>query len=148
MSEYLVRDFMTSPVASIPYHATLLDAALTFHRTSFRHLPVVDGERLVGIVSSHDVERLAPSLLSKITPEEYNDLFERTPLGRAMTRDPLTVTPTTSLREAAALLNQKKLGCLPVVENGRLVGIITVIDMLGVLLRFLDAAQASPVSGG
>jgi acetoin utilization protein AcuB len=147
--EYLVRDFMTAPAKSIAHDATLLDAALFLRSTGFRHLPIVDGDRLVGIVTDRDVGRLAPSLLSKITQEEYNSIFENTPLERVMTRNPLTATPTTPLREAANILHENKLGCLPVVEDGRLVGILTVTDMLGVLLRFLGSAapQASPVKG-
>lgn len=145
--EYLVRDFMTSPVRSLPVDARLLDAALILRSTGFRHLPIVDGERLVGIITDRDVHRFSPSLLGKITQEEYNAIFENTPLERVMTRNPLTVAPTTPLREAASILYEKKLGCLPVVEDGRLVGILTVTDMLGVLLRFLTSAtpQASPV---
>ncbi len=143
--EYLVRSFMTAPAKSIARDAHLLDAALTLRSTGFRHLPIVDGDRLVGIISDRDVQRLAPSLLSNITQDEYNAVFENTPLERVMTRDPLTVTPTTPLHKAAAILHGRKLGCLPVVEDGRLVGILTVTDLLGVLLRFLGAAQESPV---
>ena len=144
--EYLVRDFMTSPAKSISHDARLLEAALILRSTGFRHLPIVDGERLVGIITDRDVNRCAPSLLGNITPEEYNAIFENTPLERVMTRNPLTVTPTTPLREAADLLHQRKLGCLPVVDDGRLVGILTVTDMLGVLLEFLAGTtpQASP----
>ena len=144
--EYLVRDFMTAPAKSISRDARLLDAALMLRSTGFRHLPIVDGDRLVGIITDRDIHRFSPSLLSKITPEEYNAVFENTPLERVMTRNPLTVTPTTPLRDAAAILQEKKLGCLLVVEEGRLVGILTVTDLLGVLLRFLTrAAQESPV---
>ncbi len=145
--EYLVRNFMTAPAKSMARDARLLDAALALRSTGFRHLPIVEGERLVGIITDRDINRFAPSLLIKISPEEYNAIFENTPLERVMTRDPLTVTPDTPLREAAAILQEKKLGCLPVVENERLVGIVTVTDMLGVLLRFLTAAEPSPVTG-
>ncbi len=145
--EYLVRNFMTAPAKSMARDARLLDAALALRSTGFRHLPIVEGERLVGIITDRDIHRFAPSLLIKISPEEYNAIFENTPLERVMTRDPLTVTPDTPLREAAAILQEKKLGCLPVVENERLVGIVTVTDMLGVLLRFLTAAEPSPVTG-
>ncbi|MFY9584997.1 MAG: CBS domain-containing protein [Candidatus Acidiferrales bacterium] len=145
--EYLVRNFMTSPVKSIARDARLLDAALALRSTGFRHLPIVEGERLVGIITDRDINRFTPSLLSNITPEEYNAIFENTPLERVMTRNPLSVAPDTPLREAAAILYEKKLGCLPVVENERLVGIVTVTDMLGVLLRFLATSEPSPVAG-
>ncbi len=145
--EYQVRDFMTAPAKSISRSARLLDAVLILRSTGFRHLPIVDGERLVGVITDRDIQRFAPSLLRRITQEEYNEVFEDTPLERVMTRNPLTVTPATPLHEAAALLHEKKLGCLPVVEDGRLVGILTVTDMLGVLLRLLgrSAAQQVPV---
>lgn len=145
--EHLVRDFMTSPATTLPHTASLLDAALKLRSTGYRHLPIVDGQRLVGIVSDRDILWFSPSLLGRISQEEYNSIFENTPLERVMSRDPLTVTPTTPLREAAALLYERKLGCLPVVEDGRLAGIITITDMLAILLRFLSAAVNEPVAG-
>jgi acetoin utilization protein AcuB len=141
---YIVRDFMTAPAASLPLDSRLLDAALTLRRTGFRHLPIVDGETLVGIITDRDVHRFAPSLLSRITPEEYNAIFEDTKLERVMTRDPVTVAPDTPLLEAAALLHDRKLGCLPVVEGGKLAGIITVTDMLAVLQHMLSDGDSEP----
>lgn len=138
--EYLVREFMTAPAASIGRDASLLDAVLMLRSTGFRHLPIVHGEHLVGIITDRDINRFAPSLLSKVSQEDYNAVFENTPLERVMTRNPLTVAPDTALREAAYLLHEYKLGCLPVVEGDRLVGIITVTDMLGILAHLLDGA--------
>lgn len=140
--EYTVRAFMTSPVASIPQDSTLLEAALLLRRTGIRHLPVVDGDRLVGIITDRDINRLSPSLLMKISPEEYNSIFENTPLAKVMTRNPISVSPGTSIRAAAQILQERKLGCLPVIEEGRLVGIITVTDMLGVLVQLLSDVPA------
>ncbi|MBI3669100.1 MAG: CBS domain-containing protein [Acidobacteria bacterium] len=140
--ECLVRDFMTAPATSIPQDAMLIDAVLTLRRTGFRHLPIVNGDRLVGLITDRDIHRLAPSLLGRISPEEYNSIFENTPLARVMTRNPQTVTPDTSLREAARILQERKLGCLPVVDAGHLVGIITTADMLRVLLHILDGVTA------
>lgn len=136
--EYFVRDIMTAPVTSLSKDARLIDAALTLRRTGYRHLPIVDGERLVGLLSDRDLQRLTPSRLGKITQEEYNAIFEDTQLERVMTRNPITTAPDVHLREAAAILQEKKLGCLPVVEADRLVGIVTKGDLLGVLLRLLD----------
>lgn len=141
--EFHVRDFMTSPVTTVGHDARLLDAALTLRRTGFRHLAIVDGERLVGIITDRDISRFAPSLLTNISQEEYNAIFENTPLARVMTRDPLTVSPAMAMKEAVLLLYSRKLGCLPVVENGKLVGIITTSDMLAFLYRMLTG-QAPP----
>lgn len=139
----LVRDHMVRSVASLPQTDSLLEAALLLRRTGFRHLPIVDGERLVGIITDRDVSRLAPSMLGKVTAKEYNAIFENTPLEKVMTRDPITVTPETRVLDAVALLHNKKLGCLPVVEDDRLVGIITVTDMLGLLLNLLGGEVSS-----
>lgn len=139
--KYLVCHFMTAPAKSLPQDASLLDAVLTLRSTGFRHLPIVEGDRVVGLITDRDIHRVAPSLLSKVTQEEYNAVFENTPLERVMTRNPVTVTSATPLREAAAILHAKKVGCLPVVDNGRLVGILTVNDMLGALLGFLAHAD-------
>ncbi len=141
--KFLVRDYMTQEVSTLPKTASLLEAALLLRKTFFRHLPVVDGDKLVGILTDRDISRLAPSMLEKITPDEYNSILESTTLERVMTRDPLTVFPDTPLVEAVALLHHKKLGCLPVVEKGKLVGIITVTDMLGLLHRFLGGRVVS-----
>jgi len=135
--EYLVRDYMSSPATSVPHDAKLLEAALALRRTGFRHLAIVDGERLVGVISDRDIARFAPSLLTNISPEEYNAIFENTPVGRVMMRNPVTVAPTTPIREAVKLLHNRKFGCLPVVENNKLVGIITVSDMLSFLHRLI-----------
>jgi acetoin utilization protein AcuB len=137
--EYLVRDCMSAPASSLPKDACLLDAVLTFRRTGFRHLPIVDDGRIVGIISERDIQRVSPSLLSNVVQEEYNSVFEKTRLKDVMTRDPVTVTPDTPLRDAAIILNDQKVGCLPVAVNGTLVGIITVIDMLHALILVLPA---------
>jgi acetoin utilization protein AcuB len=146
--DYLVRDYMISPVTAVPDSTSLLDAVLLMRRSGFRHLPVVDGERIVGIITDRDLNRLAPSMLGKPSAQEYNELFENTPLSKVMIRNPITVTPDTRVLDAVAILHHKKLGCLPVVENGRLVGIITVTDMLGLLLHLLGGAVASKIELG
>jgi acetoin utilization protein AcuB len=141
--EYLVRDCMTAPANSLSKDACLLDAVLTFRRTGFRHLPIVDDGRIVGIISERDIQRVSPSLLSNVVQDEYNSVFEKTRLKDVMTRDPLTVTPDTPLRDAAIILNEQKVGCLLVAVEGKLVGIITVIDMLHALILLLPAGTRS-----
>jgi acetoin utilization protein AcuB len=140
---FLVRDFMASPATTLPYGASLFEAAVLLRRTGFRHLPVVDGERLVGIITDRDISRLAPSVLEAITQEEYNAILQNTVLEMAMTRDPIAVPPDTPVVDAVAILHHKKLGCLPVVEGERLVGIITVTDMLGLLHQLLGGKVVS-----
>ena len=147
LDEYRVRDFMTSPATILSQDARLLEAAILLRSTGIRHLPVVDGERLVGIVTDRDIQRCAPSLLVGTTQEEYNAVFQDTPLSQVMMREPLFVSPETLLSQAAALLVEYKYGCLPVVEEGRVVGMLTVIDMLTVFRRILLGEMAPAASG-
>ena len=129
-----VADYMVSEVTTLPADARLLDAALLIRRTGRRHIPIVDDDnRPVGIISDRDVARMAPSMLGHVSQEEYNEIFEATPISRAMTKDPITVTADTPVHQAVELLHTKKIGALLVVEEGRLVGILTVTDMLGLL---------------
>ncbi len=146
--DYAVRDIMTSPVTSVSQTSRLLDAAVTMRAAGIRHLPIVDGERVVGVLSERDVQRFTPSMLHRITEEEYNSIFENTRVDRVMTREPQCVEPETPLREALTLLLEKRVGCLPVVENGRLVGILTHSDLLTLLLRLLTQEAAQKTPGG
>ena len=137
-----VREYMTTKVMSLNVDGRLLDAALFIRRTGKRHIPVVNEEgKVVGIISDRDVSRLAPSMLAGMTPEEYNQVFEATPLTMAMTKDPITVGPDDMIRDAVLLFYTKKVGALPVVEDGKVVGILTVTDMLGLLNELLNAKK-------
>jgi acetoin utilization protein AcuB len=146
----VVRDYMSRNVTTLNDDARLLDAALLIRRTGKRHLPIINASgTVVGILSDRDVSRLAPSMLGPITPEEYNNIFEATPVVAAMTKGPITVSPDTPVQDAVALLYSRKIGALPVVENGSLVGILTVADMLGLLNELLcgDAAPKDLEAG-
>ncbi len=139
---WLVRDFMTTHPVTIGYSARLLDAALLMRRSGLRHLPVVDGDRLVGILTDRDLQRCAPSRLIPISEEDYNAVFENTTVDRVMCREPKTVALTALLSEAIAVFQQARVGCLPVLEEGKLVGILTRWDLIEALNRVL--AEHSP----
>jgi acetoin utilization protein AcuB len=134
----LVSDFMTTEVTSLQENDTLLDAAMVFVRSPFRHLPVLRDMKVVGIISERDVKQFAPSLLSRTTAEEYNQIMETTPISRVMIKSPVTLRPDQPIFEAAHLLYSKRIGCMPVVENDELVGIITTTDLVGLLIRILS----------
>jgi acetoin utilization protein AcuB len=133
----LVRDLMTTDITTLQEHEVLLDATLIFARSSLRHIPILNGKRLVGIVTERDLKHYTPSILSGIPAEEYNRLMETTPLSKIMTRGPVTIEPHKSVYEAAQILYERRIGCLPVVERGELKGIITTTDLLNLLLQLL-----------
>jgi acetoin utilization protein AcuB len=141
----LVRDVMTSPVTTIPQDASLLMAALAMRRDSIRHLLVVEGVRLVGVITERDILRASPSLVGgKVSQDEYNTMFETTQVWRAMNKDPITITSETPIRDALNLIVENRLGCLPVVDGDCLNGILTRSDLLKLLLRCIDGDIPTP----
>jgi CBS domain-containing protein len=138
----LVRDFMTKDVTCLQETDSLLDATMIFVRSTFRHLPILRDKLLVGVVTERDIKQFTPSVLSGISPDEYNQLMESTPLSRVMARDPVTVEPGQSISEAAKTLFTRRVGCLPVVEDGELKGILTTSDLMKLLLHLLEAQEA------
>jgi acetoin utilization protein AcuB len=142
----LVRDFMTTKVTSLADTDTLLDASMIFVRSTYRHLPVLRGKQVVGMITEHDIKKFVPSLLKGMNAEDYNQVLETTSVSRAMTHDPVTIGPGQSMYEAATILYNKRVGCLPVVEKGELMGIISTTDMLKLLVRLLTEPDLFPRS--
>jgi len=146
----LVRDYMTRNVSTINDDARLLDAALFIRRTGKRHVPILSSAtgKVVGIISDRDVSRLAPSILSKQSQEEYNQVFESTPITMAMTKNPISIAPSAPISEAIQLLYTKKISALLAVEDGDLKGILTVTDMLGLLNELIAGGKTTDASSG
>ena len=143
-----VADYMVSEVVTLDENAHLLDAALLIRRTSKRHFPVVDANgRPVGIITDRDVARVAPSVIGNLSAEEYNEIFETTSVSVAMSKDLMQVTPDTPIEEAVQLLHVNKIGALLVVEKEKLVGILTVTDMLGLLHQLLASRERVQQAG-
>ena len=138
-----VRDYMTSNPTTLSPHEPLLKAVLTIRSLNIRHLPVDVGGKLVGIITDRDVARVSPSIVSQTSQEEYNKVFEQTMVERVMVKNPTAVTPDTPLSEAVGLLHDNKWGCLPVTENEKLVGIITLTDGLRYALTTLGGGGGS-----
>ncbi len=106
-----------------------------------RHLPVLKGgEKLVGIVSERDIKQASPSPATALEIREIYYLLDKVKVKQIMTRRVYTISPGASVEEAALIMREKKIGCLPVVEGGRLVGILTETDILD---AFLDSMGVS-----
>ena len=137
-----VRQLMTANPETLPPTATMQEAIELEMRRRIRHIPVVEDGALVGIVTDRDLKRATPSVLSGVDRAEYERVVAETPLGRVMTRDPMTVTPDTSLRAAVQVFVERKYGALPVVEDGRLVGILTESDVMRAFVALLDRFES------
>jgi len=124
----LVREIMHSPVISVDAQTSLSSAYAAMHRHGIRHLPVLSGGTLAGIVTDRDL-RLATSALH---PSPFPaDAF----VEQIMTRDPITAAPLDPVEEAARIMLSRKIGCLPVMEGDKLVGIVTGPDLLDAIVR-------------
>ena len=132
-----VGNYMTPEPVTISENESMGEALMLMRRHQIRHLPVVNGSILVGIVTDRDLRRASPSLLSGIAEERYQEVLDGTSVARIMTREPFTVRLDTDLGEAVGVLVEKKLGSLPVVNGAELVGIFTEVDALRVLLEVL-----------
>jgi len=129
----LVEDVMSRSVVTLTPQQTLRDAIDLLQSHHIRHLPVVDDSKVVGIVTDRDVKRATPSVLSGPTRDEYEYMLATTKVAQFMTRDPLTVTPKSGLKAAVEIFIARKVGALPVVEDGHLVGILSDSDILRVV---------------
>jgi acetoin utilization protein AcuB len=133
-----VRDFMTKDPLTLREDDLLRQAVEVVMVRRIRHIPVLDGKgNLAGIVTDRDVQGTLPSPLSAAAPEEYEALLETTPLSRIMTRSVITVRPDDLAAEAVETLLADRIDGLPVVEDGRVVGIFTVRDALRAYLELL-----------
>jgi acetoin utilization protein AcuB len=112
---------MSSPVNTVTPGTTAADAVALFSRHRIRHLPVMEGDRVVGVVTDRDLRAADPA----------------TPVSALMSHPVVVVSPRTAVDKAARLLFDRRIGCLPVIENGKLVGILTQTDAVAALVDVL-----------
>jgi len=133
----LVADVMTRRPVTVSPDATVAAALSAMRRGRFRHLPVLAGAELVGVVAHGDLE--APPG----APVEAVESLADRPVSEVMSAQPVTVWPDEPVEVAARLLVEQAVGCLPVVAGEELVGILTESDLFSVLLRLLGGDEPS-----
>jgi CBS domain-containing protein len=138
-----VADIMTREVVTVREEENLKHVMDGLDRFGFRHLPVVDDGKLVGVVTQRD---LLMAQVSSLVPGTARDAMEsqieeNAFIASIMSRDVSSVTPDTSIVEAARKMRDHKFGCLPVVEgdNMKLVGIVTEADFLSLAIILLES---------
>lgn len=130
----LVRDHMSTDLVVLTPDDTLRRAKEMVREHGLRRFPVVEGEKLVGIVTDRDIRQadISSAVVQERRYVEY--ILDRIQVRGIMTPNPVTVTPDTPLEKAARLILQHKIGGLPVVKEGKLVGIITETDLIRALM--------------
>ncbi len=138
MKTTLVREWMTADPVYVTPDSTLPDAHRMMMERHIRRLPVVDEGRVVGIITRGDIRGAQASEATTLSIFELNYLLSRLTVAKVMKRDPITITPDTTIGDAARTMLQNKIAGLPVVAAGKLVGIITESDIFRMVVKMWD----------
>lgn len=123
---------MARKLITINPQAKIIDALNLLHQNSIRHLPVVDGDVFEGFITEAEIRQV-------LLLPGGNDIT----VSEVMNKNPVTIGPEENMEEAAKLIYHYKTGGLPVLENGKLVGLITVGDILAEFIEIMGVLQAS-----
>jgi len=141
MNTQIVRDWMTPNPITITLQTTLPEARQLMEAHYVRRLPVVNRGRLVGIVTRGDVREAQASTATTLSVYELNYMLDHLPAKEFMAYEPITISADATIAEAARRMQQHKIGALPVVEFGELVGIITESDFCRLLILQAEYAE-------
>ena len=130
MADLRVRDIMGKSVVTISVSERLSTVEDIMTLGHVRHMPVVQGGKLVGVVSERDLLRASLSVLSEHQGAERRAFLHVVEIARVMSAPPIVIGPDATVDEAALVMAEKKIGCLPVVENDHLLGMVTETDVL------------------
>jgi acetoin utilization protein AcuB len=137
----LVGERMSHPVISITPDVPITEALNLMKQERIRRLPVVKGGKIVGIVSDKDLLNASPSSATSLSVWEMNYLLSKITIRELMTKKVLTVTEDTPIEEAARIMADNKIGGLPVMRNGSVVGIITETDLFKIFLELMGVRE-------
>ena len=140
----LVKDRMTSNPTTITTNTSLKEALELIRSQSFRHLPVVDEEgKLVGITTEKSLVYASPTSATSLSVFEVDYILSRTKVGQIIQGEVITVGSELPIEEAARLMVDHRIGCLPVVEGEALVGIISDTDIFRAFVEGLGGGHPS-----
>lgn len=139
MSDKIIDDVMTTHVRTVTADQSLSEVRQIFESENFRHLPVMDGEQLVGIITHTDLMRVTYGAHIADADFEVNSLIlETTTVAEAMSKDVRTVESGAGLAEAARIMRTYKVNCVPVVGQDGMVGLITGTDILEAYIKLVS----------
>jgi acetoin utilization protein AcuB len=126
----IVRDIMTAKPLTVDPATPILDARQRMTDRRIRHLVVTEGARVVGIITDRDIRLNLPSPATSLSVWEINYLLARLTVGEVMTRSVIVIDSDRPVAETARIMVDHKIGALPVVDGGNLVGIVTESDFV------------------
>ena len=133
----LVRDSMVRGVITVSPETTAAEALALCREKGIRHLPVIEGGRMVGLISDRDLRLATPALGDPKRAAALQKIL----VGDAMSREITTADPEDPIEQAAMAMHERKIGCLPVVEGDDLVGILTASDVMVALVTLVGAHE-------
>ncbi len=136
----IIERRMTKNPVTITPDASVVEASDLMKKEKVHRLPVLDKDKnLVGVISEKDILFATPSPASSLSIHEMAYLLSKLTVKKIMSKNPVTISKDTPVEEAARLMVDQDLSCLPVVENGKLVGIVSKSDMFKILLELFGA---------
>lgn len=132
---------ISSPVITVTPDLPITEALALMQREKIRHTPVVQKGKLVGIVTKNDLLNASPSKATSLSVWEINYLLNKITVAEVMTRKIITIAEDTPIEEAARIMADNKISCLPVMRGKELAGIITESDIFKLFLELLGARQ-------
>ena len=137
-----VHDWMSPAPLTVPPETPVLEALRLLKERRFRRLPVVEGSRLVGMVTDKDLKDAMPSKATTLSVWELNYLLAKLTVREVMAHPVVTAQANETLEDAALRMQERKVGGLPVLDNaGALVGMLTITDVLGALVQVLGLKE-------
>lgn len=138
-----VSEWMTSPVITVPPTMSISSAHQIMKENGVRRLPVMENDRLIGLVTLGDIREASPSDATTLSIWELNYLWAQLTIERVMSRKVLTIKPDAPILDAAEIMLNHKVSGLPVIDNtGRLLGIVTESDIFRMLVKTRSAVGA------
>jgi acetoin utilization protein AcuB len=135
------KDIMTTNVVTVNEKTSITDARRIMEAHRIRRLPVMNGGELVGLVTKHKLLEVAPSPATSLNRWELNYLLDKLTVKEIMVKNPCTITPDTPVEEALRTGQEKGYGAFPVVEDGRLVGMVTESDIVRLMTEALGVTE-------
>lgn len=136
-----IRDVMTKDPITVDSKILVLDALKVMKDKKIRRLPVVDGGKVVGIITQQELNEAAPLPTSSTSAFELHHFLSKLKVGEVMKKNPLTLSPETPFEEALSISKKKKISSFLIVENGKLVGIATESDLERFVIRVLGLEE-------
>ncbi len=131
------RDYMTKAFVTVHPDDLLVDVRKSMQEKGLRHIPVVDGDRLVGIVSLNSIRDAAPSKATDLSIHEVHYLLSKMRIRDVMKKEVISCGPEDHVEDVARIMQDRRIGAVPVVEAGRVVGLLTNDDMFRILMKIL-----------